>query len=176
MERSVIWACSALLCACGDGQYDAKTPGDPIGQFAITGALRRDDCEAAVLGVVDPWEFEVKLSRLGSDLYWLNGREAISGSISADRSFAFDARVDIALERSRAGRPGCTLSRRDRASGTLSPDAVTAATIEGEIAFRYEVRPGFDCSNAIGVPGGFARLPCEVRFDLAGERLDPPPE
>jgi hypothetical protein len=118
-ELAVTLALGALgSVACGDGRHDAKTPGEELGTFAMTGHLERDECEAAVLGVVDPWEFQVRLSRFVEDLYWLNGREAISGSLAPDeRSFRFDTAVDVELIEPRRGRPGCTLTRRDRASG-----------------------------------------------------------
>jgi hypothetical protein len=169
-------ACVALLAGCGDGEHDAKTPGEPIGRFAMTGALERDECQAPVLGVIDPWKFEMRLSRLGNDLYWLNGREAIAGSLSANEDFDFDTRVDTVIEPPRSGRPGCTLSRRDIAQGSLTPNADAASEIEAEITFVYDVSPGSDCRGVVGVPGGFARLPCRVDFGLTGTRLDPPSE
>jgi hypothetical protein len=175
---SALWigACVGGLTSCGDGEHDAKTPGEPIGRFAMTGALERDECQAPVLGVSDPWQFEMRLSRLGNDLYWLNGREAISGSLSGNEDFDFDTRVDTVIERSRSGRPGCTLSRRDIAQGSLTPNADAASEIEAEISFVYDVLPGSDCSSVVGVRGGFARLPCRVDFELTGTRLDPPSE
>ena len=164
--------CLVCLAACGDGEHDGKTPGEPIGRFAMTGTLERDECQAPVIGVVDPWEFELRLSRLAHDLYWLNGREAVSGELSSNkRSFQFDTQVDTVIERPRTGRPGCTLARRDIASGSLRPDADNATAIDGEISFVYDVRSGSDCSGIVGVSGGFARLPCRVDFDLTGDRL-----
>jgi hypothetical protein len=170
-------AASVLCLACGDGEYDAKTPGEPIGRFAMSGALQRDECQAPVLGVVDPWNFELRLSRLVSDLYWLNGREAISGELSSnERSFTFDTRVDIVLSRPRGSRPGCTVTRRDTADGSLRPNANTATEIEAELSFAYDVRDGSDCSDIVGVSGGFARLPCRVAFELTGDRIADPGE
>jgi hypothetical protein len=164
---------AALTGGCGDGRYDAKTPGEPIGRFSMRGSLDRDECRATVLGVVDPWEFDLRLSRSVNDLYWLNGREAISGDIASDdRSFKFDTHVDVPIIPARNGRGGCTLTRRDRAEGELSPDASSANELAGSISFTYEPRVGSECSEIIGVPGGFDRLPCRVDFDLRGTRSD----
>ena len=170
---AIAWLAGLLVIGCGDGRYDAKTPGEPIGRFAIRGALDRDECKAAVLAVVDPWEFELRLSRSVNDLYWLNGREAIAGDIAADdRSFKFDTHVDVQIVPPRNGRGGCTLTRRDRAEGELSPSASSASELAGSMSFIYEPRAGSECSEIIGVPGGFDRLPCRVDFDLQGTRSD----
>jgi hypothetical protein len=164
---------SLFAAGCGDGRYDAKTPGEPLGSFAMVGKLERDECEAAVLGVVDPWKFDLRLSRLAHDLYWLNGREAISGALASDeRSFRFDTAVDITLEPARRGRAACIVSRRDSATGSLSPSAENATRVEAEISFIYQVREKSECANIIGVPGGFASLPCRVDFSLSGDRVE----
>jgi hypothetical protein len=170
--------------ACGDGRYDAKTPGEPIGRFAMTGTLERDECQAAVLGVVDPWQFDLRLSRFVEDLYWLNGREAISGVLASDeRSFSFETAVDVTLQPARGRRAACVVSRRDSASGSLSPSARDATRVEAELSFTYQagqvagqlpgqMRGASDCSDIIGVSGGFASLPCRIDFRLSGERVD----
>lgn len=164
---------AALSCACGDGRHDAKTPGELVGSFAMTGQLELDECQAPVLGVVDPWEFELRLSRFLQDLYWLNGREAIPGVLSSDeRSFRFDTAVDVRLEPSRRGRAACVLSRRDSASGQLSPSAENAARVKAKMSFIYQIKDESDCSGIIGVPLGFAALPCRVDFALSGDRTD----
>jgi len=171
LTRALGLLTGVLVAGCGDGRYDAKTPGEPIGRFEIRGSLDRDECKATVLGVVDPWEFELRLSRSVNDLYWLNGREAISGDIAADdRSFQFDTHVDVPIVPARNGRGGCTLTRRDRAEGELTPSASSASELAGAISFTYEPRAGSECSEIIGVPGGFERLPCRVDFDLRGTR------
>lgn len=158
--------------ACGDTTGDAKVPGEPLGRFAITGTLSEDECRATVLGVVDPWSFELRLSRLHDDLYWLNGREAIAGRLGSDeRSFEFDTQVDWVFEAPRGTKPGCTIARRDLAGGKLHPNAAEPERLSAEIAFIYDVRSGSDCSDIVGVSGGFSRLPCRVTFDLSGTLL-----
>jgi hypothetical protein len=174
MRRALLAAAGLWLTACSDAHHDAKVPGEPIGRFAITGKLERDECEAAVLGIVDPWTFELRLSRFARDLYWLNGREAISGALSGDeRSFTFDTRIDVELEPARSvRRPGCTLTRRDVAEGALSPNAGAATRVSASLQFVYDIADGSDCSNIVGVSGGFSRLPCRVEFELSGPRLE----
>jgi len=63
---------------------DPHLPGDPLGTFHVTAHLQSDGCQAAFLGVTDPWQFEVELSRKTNVLYWLNGSEAIPGDIAGD--------------------------------------------------------------------------------------------
>jgi hypothetical protein len=169
---------SLSTVACGDGRHDAKTPGEPLGTFAMTGKLERDECRASILGVVDPWQFELRLSRFVEDLYWLNGREAISGVLAPDqRSFSFETGVEVTIEPARGRRPACIVSRRDTVSGSLLPSAQNPTRVEAKISFTYQPAERLkganqvsDCSDIIGVSGGFASLPCRIDFTLSGER------
>lgn len=165
--------------AHGDPEYDAKVPGTPLGTFSVTGRLEEDACGADLLGVADPWRFEVKLSRLAEDLYWLNGREALVGELDSKRgTFEFAVRVDVPLssfeERSRDKR-SCIISRYDRAGGTFdTKDVLEAEGFVGFLDFEYRVKPGTECFELIGVPGGFYDLPCNLRYALSAERRASP--
>ena len=80
------WLLVVAVAACGcvapgeqelDDQ-DPHQPGDELGSFAITGKLGADDCGADALNAPQTWSFQVKLSREGTTLYWLNGRLRVS--------------------------------------------------------------------------------------------------
>lgn len=177
-------ALASTSAACGPFEpgHDSKTPGELLGTYAISGTIKNDDCGAELLGAPDPWQFQVKLSRLGRDLYWLNGREAIVGAIGADgTSFSFDTRVDVGMDgKGQTGKPtGCVVSRRDRAQGTLleseeTTDAGDAQVLglKGELSFGYSSKSDTECLEIIGVPGSVQNLPCSLSYTIEGERLD----
>jgi len=168
----VLLACAA---GCGEGGKDPKVPGDALGTFRVHAALESSSCGPGALGSTDVWEFDVQLSRRGSDLYWLNGAEAIPGSIAPDGvSFAFESRVAVEVEPRRAGRIGCTIYRNDQASGLLSAAGTDVTSFSGRLRFGYSPEPSSDCGVAIGVEGGFATLPCEMAYDLSGVRTAAP--
>ncbi|HEY0464458.1 MAG TPA: hypothetical protein VGC79_09630, partial [Polyangiaceae bacterium] len=77
----LLWAAISSVGCFGRGQ-DAHEPGDRLGTYHATGTLLSDSCQATVLGVSPDWQFDVKLSRMSHTLYWLNGAEAIPGTIA----------------------------------------------------------------------------------------------
>src|SRR5258708_13120032 len=99
MRLCVVCAFLFLSSGCVGHAQDAHEPGDRLGTYHATGKLVNDSCQAAVLGVTSEWQFDVKLSRMTDTLYWLNGQEAIPGTIAKDgKSFAFPSGVDVYLQ------------------------------------------------------------------------------
>lgn len=170
------WIALGLLTtlpACGEfGKgKDAKIPGDALGSYHVVGKLQASTCGPGALGSSDVWEFDVKLSRDGRDLYWLNGAEAIAGRIAADDvTFAFDSFVEVPAIEPGGGNLGCTIVRTDTASGTLASPGKDVPSFDGLLRFGYAPRPGGDCTPLVGVAGGFALLPCEIGYQLAAKR------
>src|SRR3954464_14504251 len=99
---------SSLIGGCTGHAQDAHEPGDRLGTYHAAGKLVSDSCQAAVLGVSSEWQFDVKLSRESHTLYWLNGEEAIPGTIASDGvSFEFQSGVEVSLQAPKGSRPGC---------------------------------------------------------------------
>src|SRR4051812_22703471 len=99
--RAFLFLCAAggLGLGCVGHAQDAHEPGDRLGTFHASGSLRGDTCQANVLGVSPDWAFDVKLSRQESTLYWLNGEEAIPGTIAPDgTSYDFQSGVEVTLQ------------------------------------------------------------------------------
>jgi len=184
MRRSVVCA-SLFLCAsvlssgvgCVGHAQDAHEPGDRLGTYHATGKLVSDSCQAAVLGVTSDWQFDVKLSRQSHTLYWLNGAEAIPGTIASDNvSFGFESGVQVTLQAARGAVPGCVIERSDNASGKLSSSSTTdVRRFNVDMSFTYAVQPGSSCAGFVGVEDGFAALPCKVSYSLTAERTALPP-
>lgn len=176
MRRVAAWALLLGCSAPDEAEYDGKVPGEPLGAYLVTARLTDDECGADLLGAEDPWRFSVRLSRSVDVLYWLNGREAIVGTIDeAGETFQFSTRVDVPLSPPGRGAAGCVVSRFDRAQGKVRFSDRQVAGLEGELEFEYNEKSGTECLEIIGVPGGFNRLPCRLRYSVIAERAKSEP-
>jgi hypothetical protein len=164
-------ACLLLLSSCYEfGEKDAKIPGDELGSFHVVGRMDVSSCGPGALGSKDVWEFDVKLSRDGDDLYWLNGKEPVYGRIAADGvTFSFDSQSAITTRAAKGAMPGCTVIRRDLASGVLQGGADVSG-FSGDLRFGYAPTPESDCTDLVGVDGGFAQLPCEIGYEMTAAK------
>lgn len=165
-------ACAASGCMQAGEQdeanedQDPRQPGDALGAFAVTGKLGDDSCGADSLNAPQTWSFQVKLSRAGSTLYWLNGREAIVGDIDKGGRFAFETHLDLPLAEKRGAAKGCTIVRRDSASGTL---ASSSDALEAKLTYAYDATPDSECSEFVtGTSGAPLALPCQMTYALTG--------
>jgi hypothetical protein len=164
-----------LLPACGEGH--GGVPGEELGTYSVVGELDGSSCGPDALGALDPWEFEIRLSRADRELFWLNGREAIAGRLEADgTSFSFETRVEVEVLPAERGQPGCVVSRADAAQGALSAASGDVLAFSGSLAFQYSALDGSACGPLIGVSGGFQALPCSMTYRLDGTRTAPPPD
>lgn len=150
---------------------DAKQPGDLLGTYDVSAKLEQSTCGDGALGAVETWRFQIKLSRYENDLYWLNGREAIVGSIGKDgRSFSFDSRVEVDIPPEESGDAECRIRREDSATGKLSDDATDVEEFEGELSFRYGLVADSSCDGFLLSPGAPARLPCTIGYTMSARR------
>ena len=150
---------------------DAKIPGDLLGTYGVEGTLDDSSCGEGALGSTSRWSFDVKLSRFHEDIYWINGREVISGGIEPDGvSFSFSTRVEGEITPAGRGRPGCVLSRTDKADGELSSKTLDVEGFEATLTFAYSTAEGFDCEDWVGTPESVATLPCSMSYGLTGLR------
>jgi hypothetical protein len=150
---------------------DAKQPGDLLGTYDVSAKLEQSTCGSGAFGSVESWRFQVKLSRFESDLYWLNGREAIVGGIGKDgRTFSFDSRVDVDIPPEESGDAECRIRREDSATGKLSDDGVDVETFEGELSFRYGIISDASCEGFLLSPGAPARHPCAIGYTMTAAR------
>ena len=176
MRLGVVCAFLFLLGGCVGHAQDAHEPGDRLGTYHAAGKLVRDTCQAGVLGVTSDWQFDVKLSRESDTLYWLNGQEAIAGTIAADGvSFGFQSGVEVPLQAAQGVQPGCIIERTDGASGKLSSKTTDVPSFNVDMNYGYAVKSGTQCAGFVGVQDGFASLPCGVSYSLTAQRTALPP-
>ena len=167
----VLFVCALASTGCMElgqqtEQQDPKAPGEVLGFFAVDGTLQDDSCGAESLNAPEKWSFDLKLSRDGSTLYWLNGREGIVGDIDDSGAFSFETHLDTVLAQRRGAAKGCTIVRRDLASGSLKGSALS-----GKLTYAYAQTKDSDCSEfATGVDGAPLTLPCSLSYSLKGAR------
>ena len=176
MRNATVLVLLGLGCADMRG-HDGRVPGEPLGTFHVTAALEASSCGPGALGSTPSWEFDVKLSRDGSRLFWLNGAAPVAGHVDPDgRSFGFETTVTIEVEPARADRPGCLVERVDRAAGTLEATGSEVTGFEGTLEYAYSVASDADCSSLVGVKGGFAGLPCSLGYAMAATQTERAPD
>jgi hypothetical protein len=170
-------ASAVSLCLLASGcmsmgdttEKDAKVPGESLGFFAVDGKLTDDNCGAESLNAPNDWSFQVKLSRQGSALYWLNGREAIVGEIDKAGSFDFETHLDMPLSARHGAAKGCTIVRRDAADGALTN---SNASLSAKLSYTYGATSDSDCAEFItGTNGAPEALPCRLTYSLSGDRI-----
>jgi len=166
--------CLALWGCLDFGKVDdAKAPGDLLGTYQVTGKLGSSTCGEGALGAGQIWNFQVKLTRFANNIYWLNGQETLSGDIANDqRTFSIESGVQVTVSPAGRGRPGCSVLRHDDAEGKLSDTGTDVESFEGSLTFSYAATFGSDCSDWVGSEGAVDSLPCSVRYDLDGQRMD----
>lgn len=166
-------SCAAFGCVAPGEQtlddQDPHQPGDALGSFSVTGKLGDDTCGAESLSAPATWSFQVKLSREGSTLYWLNGREAIVGDIDKRGSFGFQTHIDLPLAEKHGAAKGCTMVRSDSASGALTG---SESSFTGKLSYAYAATADSDCSEFVtGTSGLPVGLPCSMTYALSGARV-----
>lgn len=169
MRRTLLGLC-VCLAGCSGGK-DPKVPGEALGTYSVVASLDSSSCGPGALGSSDLWEFQVKLSQDGHDLYWLNGAEAIAGDLAADGvSFGFDSHVVVTVIEPTKGQPGCSMARTDTGSGKLSSAAPPVDGFQGTLRYGFQPLSGSDCQPLLAVEGGFHALPCEMTYAMKAAR------
>lgn len=149
-------------------------PGALLGDYAVTGQLLSSTCGEGALGSPESWSFAVRLTRQGDELFWGNGREFILGSVEGDTErFTLASELAVEIEPPRPSAPGCTVWRRDAITGEFTGLAGEASGFEGDLAYDFTAAEGADCSGFVGSPDGLVALPCQMRYALVAERVDP---
>lgn len=142
--------------------------------------------------------FHVELRDVHGSLGWWRLPDApIASGVLEEGRFRFEhhARVVAAPAQPERGLPGCSLDRVETIEGALhirdasladggvpdgsrnedasTAEAAGAQRLEGTTTVRVSAAAGSDCSSFVGAgTGQFPALPCELRFQLVGDRLD----
>ena len=96
--------------------------------------------------------------------------EAIVGDIDKSGRFAFETHLDVPLAEKHGAAKGCTIVRRDLASGTL---ASSSKSLAGKLTYAYGAMSDSDCSEFItGTNGSPVALPCSMTYALTGALIE----
>jgi hypothetical protein len=167
-------ACSGLSCS----GKDARQPGTVVGTFHVEGAKQMATCGDAA-SAPDPWVFDVRFSRSGSTLYWVQNRAPISGHISADRTAKLETSQTLTVRQGdRFGTGECIVTRADTLEATLGPDEPLGdagtggfSSITGTLTYTFASDPTSDCSKnddpAVSV------LPCSTVYAVHASKVGP---
>ena len=166
VRKLVALAFAGALAACL-----AHSPGTSLGTFAVTGTLGTQTCGASMQAqIIDPWDFDVRLSRSGSILYWLQASSpALSGTIdpSGNASVTTSEIFDLS---SPDGGPHCAVVRSDTFKAALGTSS-QPSSFDGSIAYHYELDQGSECGGLLS--GSFDTVPCDVSYTLSAKRKSP---
>jgi hypothetical protein len=177
LKGVLVLALALPLAGCGAlGNKDLDVPGTSLGSYHVVGHLTDSTCGPGALGSTSLWDFDVKLSRDGNVLYWLNGQDAIPGEIATDgTSFGFQTTVTVQAQAAGQGQAGCSVTRTDSAQGELDVEGQTdVPAFTGTLDFGYAADAAADCSSLVGVQGGLATLPCDMSYSLSAQRTSGP--
>jgi hypothetical protein len=154
-------ATAAILVACLGHE-----PGTSLGTYTVTGALKTQTCGAGLADAANPWTFDVRLSKSGELLFWLQAAApALSGTLdpSGNAKLVTSEAIDL------VGADGgvyCAVQRSDTFTAALGTSAVPA-TFTGGITYHYDVDPQTPLTGP-ACPG--LALPCDVSYDLQAKR------
>jgi hypothetical protein len=174
------WLCVGLLVpalgltACDQNMEDDDgLPGTSLGTYQVHAALQESTCGPGAFGAPDAWDFEVKLSRDDSVLYWNNGSELVEGKMADDGvAFSFSDQLTIPVTDKKGAQLGCVMLRQDTATGTLSADKPEDVTgFSGVLGYGYDQQVGSDCSELLQQAGA-TTVPCTIRYGLSATRTE----
>ena len=140
----------------------AHEPGSVMGTYAVTGTLQTNTCSG--LGdAQNPWTFDVRLSKSGETLFWLqDSAPALSGTVDPQGNATLKTSEDLALQ-SADGGVYCAVVRSDTFTAALGTTEAPAS-FKGTIAYHYDVDPSSTCP--------MLALPCDVSYALAAQEQD----
>jgi hypothetical protein len=163
----------ALLAAgCSGPPGAGRFPGADLGGFRVVATSTSNGCGAGALGSPPMYNFDVDLSRDGTELFW--GREA-SGDIDADLAFEFASSVRVEITPASNMRKACTIGRADHIVGTLREDALgNVSGFSGSMTHSFASAPDSACTVDDRISAGLPELPCEMDYTLEAQRSREP--
>lgn len=173
------FALSLLLLACGLGKgKDPYNPGTPLGTFHVTGKLTQSQCGG---DLPNPWEFDVKLGRDQSTLYWIQGSVPVQGTLDASGHLSMTDASSTMIHGASKNQGACSITRTDTLNAALPGATADAGAVvdesdvtsfSGALSYAYTIDDGSDCADQIGTT--FAALPCIVAYDVTATRTIAP--
>ena len=171
------WAllASLLVGGCLDvtPREGADVPGDLLGNYQVHATLKNSTCPASMFDAPATWDFVVRLSRDGHQLYWSNGAESIRGKIEDDDvSFSFSTEIAVPVDQKAHSKQTCTLWRQDRASGVMAGSKEDMTGFRGSLTYEFDEAEGSHCVTSEPELAFVNELPCKIAYDLNAVRKE----
>lgn len=154
---------------------DPTSPGVEVGTFHVKANLTSSTCGQPP----NPWEFDVRINRDGSTLYWIQGQLPVAGDVDRTARAKLDTSITSQVRAADAAKKlkACELERKDSldvllatADGRAAVDPVDLHSFNGELEYTFAPTDGSQCDDQLEASGGgYAALPCVVKYTVAGE-------
>jgi hypothetical protein len=169
----LVFAFAAAGCVEAFGDKNPYEPGEKLGTYHVSASQTKNACGDGALGAPAEWEFDVGLSWEDGSVFWNSGGQVIVGTISDDRKtfeIATDVLQDMRTEAD-AGKPPCSITRHDVASGSFVWEGETATSASGTLSYAFTPTEGSSCGDLItGEQALFAALPCSITYKFKAPR------
>jgi hypothetical protein len=165
----VVGALGVSACSAMNGQ-NGRELGDDLGTFRVEASESDNSCGPAALGAQPSFDFDVELSSDALEIFWNN-----QSAGTLDQRKRFDLRASVVVEGEDLGtQPTCRIERRDRIWGTLRDSDTGIDGFTGSMT--YDFRAAFEaiCDEFDREQAGVPVLPCQMRYELEGERTRMP--
>lgn len=174
MIRRVLSVLTAGLVVTACFGTDKASPGAPVGTFHVKASLTTSTCGAPP----NPWEFDVRLNRDGSTLYWIQGQLPVAGDVDRMARTKMDTTVTSELRKADPSKKlaACQVMRKDSlevllATEDLKPavDPADVHSFEGNLRYEFAPTDDSECTDQLAASGGdFDSLPCVVQYTVTG--------
>ena len=161
-----------VVIACGG--KDPTNPGQPIGTFRVTATLTSSTCGQPP----NPWEFDIRLNRDGTTLYWVQNQLPVAGDVDRLAHTKLDAEATSEIRKADEQRKlaACTLVRKDSIEMLLATedkkpavDPADVYTFQGSLSYTFAPVDGSECGDQLtAAGGGYDALPCVVQYSVTG--------
>lgn len=158
----------ALLSLFGLAQLACvpeDVPGEVVGTYLFEGPLEINQCGDAAFPATDALEMRAELRRDLDLAVWRVPQAPIAyGVVEDDERYVFSGGGTYPAYE------GCTFVQEE----TIAIDGVGEESPTGEVVIRITTAAGSDCTPSHAAAGGpFLALPCEIRWSMEGEAIDP---
>lgn len=197
MRRLALFASCLLGLTAFAACRPTQLPGESLGQYRISGTLVENTCgEGHPAPESFSFHVELRAERQGSRGYWkLPEGPAVPGNVSPAGAFRFEQRDEVVAipEDLPNWVTGCMVERLEIVAGNIlrsvesdggqpdagrpdaDPSGAEPGALRGTTTVTVSPLAGSDCSPLLLPNGGaFPVLPCQLRWELTGERLAQP--
>jgi hypothetical protein len=153
----------------GDGSQNAHMPGTDLGSFSVVANVTSNTCGDGALGEQPSWQFSVHFEMDPGVLYWNNGQEVLTGTLSDDGSFSIDSSVVQNMRDPNVVGPlPCSIVRTDHAAGKFN-SAKNPTSFTGQLSYTFSPTSGSTCDDLwMSDAPIVAALPCGFTYQATG--------